>query len=168
MKHLGVTENTDAVVQFFKDTSEECMKIASNSPAANSMFDIVFCNRYEHQQTEFSYTYIFSFNIPDCMFSRKLYISVSNMRKTSGHFSSLLGETISPLSGKSLQDLSRIACFQKCSGLWIQHFYVVLSLIYNLLSGFYAAGAKPAYLICLSRYSCLFWVATPYPDSQRT
>lgn len=62
---LGVTDNTDAVVQFFKDTSDECMKIASNSPTANSMFDIVFCKGYEHQQTEFSYTYIFSFNIPD-------------------------------------------------------------------------------------------------------
>lgn len=62
---LGVTDNTDAVVQFFKDTSDECLNLASDSPAANSMFDIAFCNGYEHQQTKFSYTYIFKFSIPD-------------------------------------------------------------------------------------------------------
>lgn len=62
---LGVTNNTKAIVRFFKDICSDCLKIASDVPISTSpLFDLVLCNFHEERQLKYSYTHIFNFTIP--------------------------------------------------------------------------------------------------------
>ena len=64
---LGVTNNTKAVIKYFKDISNDCLHIASGyPPPSGSLFDIDYCDISEtkYYQLEDRYTYLFKLQLP--------------------------------------------------------------------------------------------------------
>ena len=62
---LGVTNNTKAIIRFFKDICSDCLKIASNVPINTSpQFDLLFCKQHDIVEQSNVTTHAFSFIIP--------------------------------------------------------------------------------------------------------